>query len=267
MRDSPPGLGGLVQELTELGEASGEVHADWSEASPAGSLGQPGGAGGTRPPSRSRFFCFIRRFWNQILTCVSLSSRVAAISTLRARLRYLLKWNSFSSSVSCRVVKLVRRPPGAPRPSSDTFARGGAREGPRQFSHLFLLPPPPPRPALHPHSLFCPTSALKVPTDHQAPPKVISKSRATSPTLPSYSPPTHTRSWACAGHTDREVGVCGDLLLRVTGHSLDRETPPDLIRAERSYQRLPGRLRENPAQAQTSSVQEPLWAPERGGHA
>ena len=135
---------GLVQEVTELGEASGEVHVDWSEASPAASLGQPEGAGGTRPPSRSRFFCFMRRFWNQILTCVSLSSRVAAISTLRARLRYLLKWNSFSSSVSCRVVKLVRRPPGAPRPSSDTFARGGARERPRQFSHLFLLPLPSP---------------------------------------------------------------------------------------------------------------------------
>lgn len=163
-------MGGLVQEVTELGEASGEVHVDWSEVSPVASLGQPGGAGGTRPPSRSRFFCFMRRFWNHILTCVSLSSRVAAISTLRARLRYLLKWNSFSSSVSCRVVKLVRRPPGAPRPSSDTFARGGAREGPRQFSPLSPSPPrPPPRPALHPQSPLDPASALKVSVDHQAP--------------------------------------------------------------------------------------------------
>ena len=49
-------MGGLVQEVTELGEASGEVHVDWSEVSPVASLGQPGGAGGTRPPSRSRFF-------------------------------------------------------------------------------------------------------------------------------------------------------------------------------------------------------------------
>lgn len=127
-----------VQEVTELGEASGEVHVDWSEASPAASLGQPGGAGGTRPPSRSRFFCFMRRFWNQILTCVSLSSRVAAISTRRARLRYLLKWNSFSSSVSCRVVKLVRRPPGAPKPTSDTFARGGAEKGTSVLSPFSL---------------------------------------------------------------------------------------------------------------------------------
>lgn len=84
-------LGSSVQEVMELGEASGEVHVDWSEASPAASLGQPGGAAGPLPPSRSRFFCFMRRFWNQIFTCVSLSSRVAAISTLRARLRYLLK--------------------------------------------------------------------------------------------------------------------------------------------------------------------------------
>ena len=39
-------MGGLVQEVTELGEASGEVHVDWSEASPVASLGQPGGAAG-----------------------------------------------------------------------------------------------------------------------------------------------------------------------------------------------------------------------------
>ncbi|TNN51622.1 hypothetical protein EYF80_038198 [Liparis tanakae] len=44
----------------------------------------------------------------KIFTCVSLSSRLAATSTLLPRVRYLLKWNSFSSSVSCLVVKLVR---------------------------------------------------------------------------------------------------------------------------------------------------------------
>lgn len=58
-------------------------------------------------PSFIRFFCFIRRFWNQILTWVSFSCNEVAISILLALVRYLLKWNSFSSSVSCFVVKLV----------------------------------------------------------------------------------------------------------------------------------------------------------------
>ncbi len=71
-------------------------------------------------PSRSSFFCFMRRFWNQIFTCVSLSWRLLAISVRRARVRYLLKWNSFSSSVSCLVVKLVR---GAPLEGSSTESR------------------------------------------------------------------------------------------------------------------------------------------------
>ena len=51
--------------------------------------------------------------WPQVaesrrLTWVSLSWRAAAISILLALVRYLLKWNSFSSSVSCFVEKLVR---------------------------------------------------------------------------------------------------------------------------------------------------------------
>lgn len=58
--------------------------------------------------SRRRFFCFIRLFWNQIFTWVSFSPSAAAISIRRARVRYLLKWNSFSSSVSCLFVKFVR---------------------------------------------------------------------------------------------------------------------------------------------------------------
>jgi len=65
---------------------------------------------GTRP-SRSIFLCFMRLFWNQIFTWVSLSWRVFAISIRLARVRYLLKWNSFSSSVSCLVVKLARVAP------------------------------------------------------------------------------------------------------------------------------------------------------------
>ena len=76
------------------------------------------GSGGINP-SFMRFFCFIRRFWNQIFTCVSLSCRVLAISILLARVRYLLKWNSFSNSVNIFVVKLVRpvllTPPGLGR--------------------------------------------------------------------------------------------------------------------------------------------------------
>ena len=64
------------------------------------------GSGGISP-SFMRFFCFILRFWNQILTWVSLSWRAPAISILLARVRYLLKWNSFSNSVNCLVVKLV----------------------------------------------------------------------------------------------------------------------------------------------------------------
>lgn len=73
------------------------------------------GGSGAISPSFILFFCFIRRFWNQILTCVSLSCNAEAISMRLARVRYLLKWNSFSSSVSCLVVKLVRPVP-PPKP-------------------------------------------------------------------------------------------------------------------------------------------------------
>lgn len=58
-------------------------------------------------PSFIRFFCFILRFWNHIFTCVSFNCRAEAISILLALVRYLLKWNSFSSSVSCLLVKFV----------------------------------------------------------------------------------------------------------------------------------------------------------------
>lgn len=44
------------------------------------------------------FFHFIRRFWNHILICRSDRVSVWAISMRRRRVRYLLKWNSFSSS-------------------------------------------------------------------------------------------------------------------------------------------------------------------------
>lgn len=46
------------------------------------------------------FLYFIRRFWNQILIWRSDRLSRLAISTRRGRHRYLLKWNSFSSSTS-----------------------------------------------------------------------------------------------------------------------------------------------------------------------
>ena len=44
------------------------------------------------------FFHFIRRFWNQILIWRSVRHRAWAISIRLLRVRYRLKWNSFSSS-------------------------------------------------------------------------------------------------------------------------------------------------------------------------
>jgi len=76
------------------------------------------GVSGAIRPSFIRFFCFIRLFWNQILTCVSFNWSAEAISILLARVKYLLKWNSFSSSVSCFVLKLVRPVPPANAPYS-----------------------------------------------------------------------------------------------------------------------------------------------------
>ena len=52
--------------------------------------------------------CYYRRPPYTANTCVSLRPSAEAISMRRARVRYLLKWNSFSSSVSCLLVKLVR---------------------------------------------------------------------------------------------------------------------------------------------------------------
>ena len=54
------------------------------------------------------FFHFILRFWNQILICLSDRHSVCAISMRRLRVRYLLKWNSFSSSKACCRVYAVR---------------------------------------------------------------------------------------------------------------------------------------------------------------
>ena len=54
--------------------------------------------GGTTFCILCSFFHFILRFWNQILICLSLKQRAWAISILRLRVKYRLKWNSFSNS-------------------------------------------------------------------------------------------------------------------------------------------------------------------------
>lgn len=63
-----------VSEAEEAGEALQGEEQDFSDESSAFSS-QPVGVAGEMgsSPSFSRFFCFIRRFWNQIFTCVSLS--------------------------------------------------------------------------------------------------------------------------------------------------------------------------------------------------
>lgn len=66
-----------------------------------------GGSAGINP-SFILFFCFMRLFWNQIFTCVSFNCNALAISMRLALVKYLLKWNSFSNSVSCLLVKFVR---------------------------------------------------------------------------------------------------------------------------------------------------------------
>lgn len=50
------------------------------------------------------FLSFILRFWNQILTCLSVRLTLLLISRRRSRVRYMLNRNSFSnSSVWCFV--------------------------------------------------------------------------------------------------------------------------------------------------------------------
>lgn len=56
------------------------------------------------------------------LTCRSVKSRLAAISILRGRHKYLLKWNSFSNSRSWVLVYAVRNRRG--RPFSATNSAG-----------------------------------------------------------------------------------------------------------------------------------------------
>lgn len=55
----------------------------------------------------SSFFHFIRRFWNQILMCLSVKFNIAASSIRRGLEIYLLKWNSFSNSSNWPLVYAV----------------------------------------------------------------------------------------------------------------------------------------------------------------
>lgn len=57
-----------------------------------------------------------------VLTCRSVRSRLAAISILLGRHKYLLKWNSFSSSSSCVFVYAVRRRRGRPFSGTNSAA-------------------------------------------------------------------------------------------------------------------------------------------------
>ena len=52
-------------------------------------------------------FHLVRRFWNQILICVSVSLRDFESSVRREMVKYLLLRNSPSSSLTCVVVKAV----------------------------------------------------------------------------------------------------------------------------------------------------------------
>ena len=51
------------------------------------------------PPEH--FLCFMRLFWNQIFTCLSVRLSCAASSARRSFVKKWLKWNSFSNSRSC----------------------------------------------------------------------------------------------------------------------------------------------------------------------
>lgn len=88
-------------------ETSAGGRAADRDARPIMPPGKRGREGERFHESRRSFLCFMRRFWNQTLTCASLSCRVPATSTRLARVRYLLKWKSFSSFVSCLVLNDV----------------------------------------------------------------------------------------------------------------------------------------------------------------
>lgn len=83
-----------------------------------------------------------------VLTCRSVRSRLAAISILLGRHKYLLKWNSFSSSSSCVLVYAVRRRRGRPFSGTNSAAIENCISclSLAVNVNLNLAPPPPPPP-------------------------------------------------------------------------------------------------------------------------
>lgn len=77
-------------------------------------------------PALTRFH-LARRFWNQILTCTSLSFSWWAIWDRSLRERYFFEWNSFSSSSSCSDVNAVRRRRLAPSSKKSSPWSDGTR--------------------------------------------------------------------------------------------------------------------------------------------
>lgn len=69
-------------------------------------------------------------------TCRSVKSKLAAISILLGRHKYLLKWNSFSSSSSCVFVYAVRRRRGNPFSATNSAIRIRKRRKIKAFSTL-----------------------------------------------------------------------------------------------------------------------------------
>lgn len=60
------------------------------------------------------FFHFVRRFWNQIFTCVSVRLSERAKLSLSQTDRYLVLLNLFSRATSCSYVNAVRARLGLP---------------------------------------------------------------------------------------------------------------------------------------------------------
>lgn len=59
-------------------------------------------------PAQLAHLHFVRRFWNQVLTCASVILSALARAARSAEARYFWRWKRFSSSQICRRVKDVR---------------------------------------------------------------------------------------------------------------------------------------------------------------
>lgn len=72
-------------------------------------MSAPGETPGLRTarPARAHLH-FVRRFWNQVLTCASVILSALARAARSAEARYFCRWKRFSSSQICRRVKDVR---------------------------------------------------------------------------------------------------------------------------------------------------------------